>query len=73
MFFLSLITYSPNDPNFIYNSDSTKIANAGGFYGSVISDFLLRSKKSDITTVIHDFFYCTVTNPMELIKNNLGS
>ena len=38
-----IASYSPNDPNFIYNSDSTKIANAGGFYGSVISDFLLQS------------------------------
>ena len=38
-----IASYSPNDPNFIYNSDSTKIANVGGFYGSVISDFLLQS------------------------------
>ena len=38
-----IASYSPNDPNFIYNSDSTKIANAGVFYGSVISDFLLQS------------------------------
>ena len=38
-----IASYSPNDPNFIYNSDNTKIANVGGFYGSVISDFLLQS------------------------------
>ena len=44
-FFLlaSIITYSPSDPNFIYSSESVEIKNIGGFYGSVISDFLLQS------------------------------
>ena len=44
-FFLiaSIITYSPSDPNFIYNPESTDIKNIGGFYGSVVSDFLLQS------------------------------
>ena len=39
----SIITYSPDDPNFIYTSENTQIKNIGGFYGSVISDFLLQS------------------------------
>ena len=38
-----LATYSPSDPNFIYNPENTEIRNVGGFYGSVISDFLLQS------------------------------
>ena len=44
-FFLisSIVTYSPDDPNFIYTPESTEIKNIGGFYGSVISDFLLQS------------------------------
>ena len=40
---LSIITYSPSDPNFIYTPESTEIRNFGGFYGSIISDFLLQS------------------------------
>ena len=39
----SIISYSPEDPNFIYNPENTDIKNIGGFYGSVISDFLLQS------------------------------
>jgi len=39
----SIVTYSPSDPNFIYTPENTNIKNIGGFYGSVISDFLLQS------------------------------
>ena len=39
---LSLSTYSPEDPNFIF-SENTKIKNLFGFYGSVISDLILQS------------------------------
>ena len=39
----SIISYSPSDPNFIYLPENLKINNFGGFYGSVISDFLLQS------------------------------
>ena len=44
-FFLlaAIISYSPSDPNFIYTPENTEIKNLGGFYGSVISDFLLQS------------------------------
>ena len=41
--FVSIFTYSPNDPNFIYTPENTEIKNIGGFYGSVVSDFLLQS------------------------------
>ena len=42
-FFLatSIVTYSPDDPNFIYSPENTEIKNAAGFYGSVVSDFFL--------------------------------
>ena len=39
----SVASYSPSDPNFIYTPENVKINNLGGFYGSVISDFLLQS------------------------------
>ena len=42
MLFLALITYSPNDPNFIF-PDNTKIQNLMGFHGSFISDLLFQS------------------------------
>ena len=42
MLFLALITYSPNDPNFIF-PQNTKIENLMGFHGSFISDLLFQS------------------------------
>ena len=42
-FIASIASYSPGDPNFIYSPEDTDIKNIGGFYGSVISDFLLQS------------------------------
>jgi len=41
--FISIISYSPADPNFIYKPDEEKINNVAGFYGSVVSDFLLQA------------------------------
>ncbi len=38
-----IISYSPSDPNFIYTPDDVEVKNIGGFYGSVVSDFLLQS------------------------------
>jgi len=40
--FLALITYSPNDPNFIF-PDGTKIENLMGFQGSFVSDLFFQS------------------------------
>ena len=42
MLFLALITYSPNDPNFIF-PDNTKIENVMGFQGSFVSDLFFQS------------------------------
>ncbi len=40
--FLTLLTYSPEDPNFIF-PENTQIKNIFGFQGSFISDLLLQS------------------------------
>jgi S-DNA-T family DNA segregation ATPase FtsK/SpoIIIE len=42
MLFLALITYSPDDPNFIF-PENTKIENLMGFQGSFISDLFFQS------------------------------
>ena len=42
MLMLALITYSPNDPNFIF-PENTKIENLMGFHGSFISDLFFQS------------------------------
>ena len=55
--FLSIISYSPSDPNFIYNIESTQIKNIGGFYGSVISDILLQSIGLVSIFLVINFFY----------------
>ena len=52
----SLISYSPGDPNFIYSSESTEIKNITGFYGSVISDFLLQSLGLIAFLIVFNFF-----------------
>ena len=39
---LALLTYSPEDPNFIF-PENTKIKNILGFHGSFISDLLFQS------------------------------
>ena len=43
MMLVAFITYSPNDPSFVYNEQNTIILNFFGIYGSIISDFLLQS------------------------------
>ena len=41
LLFLALISYSPEDPNFIF-PDNTKIQNLLGFQGSVVSDLFFQ-------------------------------
>ena len=53
----SIISYSPSDPNFIYTPENTEIKNIGGFYGSVISDFLLQSLGLISIFLVFNFFY----------------
>jgi len=55
--FASIWSYSPSDPNFIYSSENTDIKNVGGFYGSVISDFLLQSTGLISILFVINFFY----------------
>ena len=42
LIFASLVTYSPEDPNFIF-PENTEIQNILGFYGSYTSDIFLQS------------------------------
>ena len=53
----SIVSYSPSDPNFIYTPENTEIKNVGGFYGSVISDFLLQSLGLIAIFLVFNFFY----------------
>ena len=55
--FASIISYSPEDPNFIYTPESVQIKNIGGFYGSVASDFLLQSIGLISILVTFNIFY----------------
>jgi len=54
---VSISSYSPEDPNFIYSPESSKIKNLGGFYGSVISDFLLQSIGLISILITFNLFY----------------
>ena len=40
---ISILSYTPSDPTFIYKPETSEIKNFGGFYGSVVADFLLQS------------------------------
>ena len=53
----SIVSYSPGDPNFIYTPEETEIKNIGGFYGSVVSDFLLQSSGLISFFLVINFFY----------------
>ena len=53
----SIVSYSPSDPNFIYTPENTEIKNVGGFFGSVISDFLLQSLGLVSIFLVFNFFY----------------
>ena len=53
----SIVSYSPSDPNLIYTPESPEIKNIGGFYGSVISDFLLQSLGLISIFLVFNFFY----------------
>ena len=39
---IALVSYSPNDPNFIF-PENTEIKNLLGFKGSLVSDFFFQS------------------------------
>ena len=54
---ISLLSYSPEDPNFIYTPENVKITNIGGFFGSVISDFLLQAVGLVSFLIVLNFLY----------------
>ena len=54
---LSISSYSPSDPNFIYNPEGGEINNLGGFYGSVTSDFLLQALGLISFFIVINLFY----------------
>ena len=68
---LSIVSYSPSDPNFIYTPENTEIKNIGGFYGSVISDFLLQSLGLISIFLAFNFFYWGLKLTTQKTINNL--
>ena len=66
----SIVSYSPSDPNFIYESEKTEINNVMGFYGSVISDFLLQSLGLISIFLFLNFFYWGIKLASEKTINN---
>ena len=67
----SIVSYSPSDPNFIYTPENTEIKNIGGFYGSVISDFLLQSLGLISIFLVFNFFYWGIKLTTQKAINNL--
>ena len=64
LFFLSLISYSPEDPNFIF-TERTEINNILGFQGSYISDLFFQS----IGLVSYFISFTILFTGINLIKN----
>ena len=54
---IAIFSYSPSDPNFIYSPEDSEIKNITGFYGSVMSDFLLQSIGLISFFLTINFFY----------------
>ena len=40
---VSFFSYTPNDPTFLYGSETNNIKNLLGLYGGIVADFLLQS------------------------------
>ena len=66
----SITSYSPSDPNFIYTPENTEIKNIGGFYGSVVGDFLLQSIGLISIFLVINFFYWGFKLVTEKLINN---
>ena len=69
--FVIIASYSPSDPNFIYNPENTEIKNLGGFYGSVVSDFLLQSLGLISFLMVFNFIFWGLKIISEKKLNNL--
>ena len=61
---LALLTYSPEDPNFIF-PENTKIKNILGFQGSFISDVFFQS----IGLVSYFFSFTLILSGINIIRN----
>ncbi len=61
---LALLTYSPEDPNFIF-PENTKIENILGFHGSFISDVFFQS----IGLVSYFFSFTLIVSGINIIKS----
>ena len=61
---LALITYSPEDPNFIF-PENTKIKNILGFQGSFISDIFFQS----IGLVSYFFSFTLIVTGINIIRS----
>ncbi len=57
--FVSLISYSPDDPNFIVNQNND-VQNFLGFRGSVLSDFLFQSSGLISFLIPFTLFFCGI-------------
>ena len=57
--FVSIITYSGGQDNFIFKAEDPEIdyTNFGGFYGSSIADFLLQSIGLIVFLVVLNLFF----------------
>ena len=70
---VSIVSYSPSDPNFIYSPENVQIKNVGGFYGSVISDFFLQSLGLVSFLLVFNFLFWGLALIREKIINNFTS
>ena len=61
---LALLTYSPEDPNFIF-PESTKIKNILGFQGSFVSDIFFQS----IGLISYFFSFTLIVTGINIIRN----
>ena len=61
---LALLTYSPEDPNFIF-PENTKIENILGFHGSFVSDLFFQS----IGLVSYLFSFTLIITVINIIRN----
>ena len=61
---LSLLTYSPDDPNFIF-PENTRIENILGFHGSFVSDLFFQS----IGLVSYLFSFTLIVTGINIIRN----
>jgi len=61
---LTLTTYSPEDPNFIF-PDNTEIKNILGFHGSYVSDLFFQS----LGLISYLFSFTLIISGINIIKN----